>query len=259
MKIKYNIPMINNIKEKINKYKNNIKINMDSKNKEKIPIKHYTLLVLMLLLGIVTLSKNIKQFNSSRKEKYTEYNLNDKKEDGNENILASSKQTYITAESSIFTNEENIVQQDDKSIQTMSTNNSNLIMPVEGKIIKEYAMEKLIYSETLGMWRTHPGIDIACEIGTNVVSVSNGEIKNVGYDDFYGNFVIIQNGIYTYKYCNLDEGIIVKKGDAVKKNDVIGIIGVSAKGEIQDKSHLHFEVLKDNININPLDLMNFSE
>ena len=48
----------------------------------------------------------------------------------------------------------------------------------------------------------------------------------------------------------------VKHGDNVKQGDIIGTIGVSATGELQDATHLHFEVVKDEAQVNPLDLIN---
>ena len=98
MKIKYNIPMINSIKEKINNITNKIKNN----NKIKISKRNYALLFLMILLGIATLSKNINEYNKSNTEEYAEYELEESKPiDSNkvENII------YETAQSSIFTTE----------------------------------------------------------------------------------------------------------------------------------------------------------
>ena len=130
-------------------------------------------------------------------------------------------------------------------------------MPIHGEILKEYATEKLVYSETLGMWKTHPGIDIKANLNDNVKSASDGIVQSVEKDSFYGNVVKIIDGAgYTFVYSNLDSNIQLKQGDNVKKGDIIGTVGVSATGELQDSTHLHFEVIKDGIQVNPLDLIN---
>ena len=255
MKIKYNIPMINEIKNNLNKIKEKIKLN---KNDKKVPMKYYTLLLLMLALGTISLSNNIKRYNKSNKEDFKEYGLKEENINKSSTVSASNEKVYLTAESSIYIADEFVTDAEDV-IETISSNSKNLTLPVQGEIIKEYAMEKLVYSKTLGMWKTHPGIDIKTEIGTDVLSVSDGVVKDILNDDFYGNTVIIEDDIYLYKYSNLDKDIILNKGENVKQGDIIGKVGLSAKGELQDDSHLHFEILKNNIQINPLDLIGFVE
>ena len=130
-------------------------------------------------------------------------------------------------------------------------------LPVEGEIIKEFAIEKLVYSETLGMWKTHPGIDIKADLGTKVISSSNGIVQSVKKDSFYGNTVkILSEEGYMFVYSNLDNNINLLEGEKVKQGEVIGKVGVSSAGEIADKSHLHFEIIKDEIQVNPLDFIN---
>ena len=251
MKIKYNLPMINKIKYYLNNTKEKIKIGKENK---KTPVKYYTLLVLMLALGVISLTNNIKRYNKTNKESYNEYTLY---ENNNSNIVASNK-VYLTAESSIYTTDDNMLKESD-AVETISQNNDRLFLPVFGEIIKEYAIDKLVYSKTLGMWNTHPGIDIKADIGTDVISISDGKVIDIIYDEFYGNTIEIEDDTYLYKYSNLDNVVSLKIGDNVKKGDIIGSVGISAKGELQDDSHLHFEVLNDNSQINPLELLEFVE
>ena len=252
--MKFNKQKIEQIRHSLN----NIKEKMFSGKNEKVPKKYYMLLTMMLMLGIVTLSNNIKRYNHSGKEEYKEYFLEQQQVNSNDADLAE----YITAESSISTDISNIVEE--QSVETMSNNNqehktnkNNYIMPIDGEVIKEYAMEKLVYSKTLGMWKIHPGIDIKAKLGTQIKSSSYGTVQAVEQDDFYGNVVkIIDDKGYIFVYSNLDNDIEVNEGDIIKQGDIIGKVGVSASGELSDESHLHFEVVKDETQVNPLDLIN---
>lgn len=252
--MKLNKQKIEEIKGKIK----NVKEKVTNNSKEKVPKKYYALLILMLLLGIITLSKNIQEYNKSRKEDYTEYrleNLEDKQANSNDIDVAS----YITAESSISTDASNIEDEtDEEAVQTISSNKdkTSYIMPIVGDVIKEHAVEKLVYSETLGMWKTHPGIDIKAELGAKVKSASNGTVQSVEQDSFYGNTVKVVDEGYIFVYSNLDNDIVLKQGDKVEVDDIIGTVGVSAAGELQDQTHLHFEVIKDGNQVNPQDLIN---
>lgn len=251
--MKFNKQKIEEIKQKMK----NIKEKITGDKTEKVPKKYYVLLILMLLLGMVTLTNNIKQYKEVSREDYTEYKLNEQTV-GSKDVDVVN---YITDQSSISTNISNI----EEAIETLSPSGNNekitketkYIMPVEGEILKEYATEKLVYSETLGMWKTHPGIDIKANLNDKVKSVSAGIVQSVKKDSFYGNVVkIIDNAGYIFVYSNLDSDIQVKQGSNVKRGDIIGTVGVSATGELADETHLHFEVVKNEEQVNPLDLIN---
>ena len=84
-----------------------------------------------------------------------------------------------------------------------------------------------------------------------------GIVQSIEKDSFYGNVVkIINDDGYIFVYSNLDNKIAVKEGDKVKQGNIIGTIGVSATGELADETHLHFEIIKEGTQINPLDLIN---
>lgn len=247
MKIKCNIQMINSIKGKIENIKNKMKNN----SKTKVPKKNYALLLLMLLLGVATLSNNIRAYNKSNKESFEEYKLEENTQINSDKV---QNNTYETAESSIFTTESNEIVD---AVETVSNNiEAAYIMPVDGDIIKDFANDTLVYSKTLDMWKTHPGIDIKASIGTKIVSVCDGKVEEIEDNSFYGNTVkITDKQGYTFVYSNLDSDIKVKEGDTIDKGDTIGVVGVSSTGEIADEAHLHFEILKEGEYINPLELL----
>ena len=126
------------------------------------------------------------------------------------------------------------------------------IKPLEGNVIKAHSNTELVYSKTLGDWRIHKGIDIACPIGTEVRACEDGSVDAVYLDDRLGYTIIIkhENDVRT-KYCNLDSKVNVKVGQAVSKGDKIGIVGDTSEFEIADEAHLHFEVMQGDDNVAP--------
>jgi|LSQX01.1.fsa_nt_gb murein DD-endopeptidase MepM/ murein hydrolase activator NlpD len=124
--------------------------------------------------------------------------------------------------------------------------------PVKGEIILDFAKDTLIYSKTLEEWRTHSGVDIKGDMGTQVKAATDGIIEKVYKDDGLGISIIIdhENGLKT-KYSNLSTESMVKPNQKVEQGDVISGIGDSAIFEIGDQAHLHFEIIKDGENIDP--------
>lgn len=125
-------------------------------------------------------------------------------------------------------------------------------MPVEGEIIKEFANTNLVYSNTLGEWVTHNGIDIKADKTTVVKAAEAGVVKSIKNDPRYGLTIVIEHDdVYQTVYSNLLTSEFVVEGETVEKGQSIGTVGNSAVFEIADEPHLHFEILKDSIAIDP--------
>ena len=65
------------------------------------------------------------------------------------------------------------------------------VSPVDGETICGYAVESLSYNQTTRDWRTHAGVDIAAEAGTEVVAAADGEVYSVYEDDTMGTTVVL--------------------------------------------------------------------
>lgn len=65
--------------------------------------------------------------------------------------------------------------------------------PVDGEIMRDYAKDNLIYSETLKEWVTHMGIDIKAEKTTVVKSAEDGTVKSIKNDPRYGLTIVIEH------------------------------------------------------------------
>ena len=124
--------------------------------------------------------------------------------------------------------------------------------PVEGENIREYAKDKLVYSNTLEEWITHSGIDIKADKTTVVKASADGTVKSIKNDPRYGLTVVIEhNNGYTTVYSNLLTAEFVVKGEKVKQGQTIGTVGNTATFEISDEAHLHFEITKDGESLDP--------
>jgi murein DD-endopeptidase MepM/ murein hydrolase activator NlpD len=140
----------------------------------------------------------------------------------------------------------------DTNTGNQPTTTQKFIKPVLGTVSFDYAGDKLVYSKTLEDWRTHSGIDLAVDRGTSVKAVADGVISAVINDPRFGITVIIDhgNGLKTV-YSNLASDDAVTPNQIVKKGAVIGSVGNTASFESAEKPHLHFEVLKNNLPVNP--------
>ena len=127
--------------------------------------------------------------------------------------------------------------------------------PVSGTIMKSHDVEAPVFSQTLGDFRVHTGIDISAEIGAEVLAVANGTVSAVRNDHFLGKTVEVSHtGGIVSVYSNLsNDGVAVKVGDTVKAGDKLGVVGDTSLTELADESHLHFEILVSGTSVNPLD------
>lgn len=161
--------------------------------------------------------------NNTTKQNVNEEDKNDKKEENKDNNI-----------------------QEDAKVET------KFIFPVEGEVVKEFAKDSLVYSETLEEWITHMGIDIKADRSSVVKAVADGTVKSIKNDPRYGLTVTIEhNDGYTSSYSSLLTAEFVKEGEKVTQGQTIGSVGNSAVFEVSEDNHLHFELLKDGANINP--------
>ena len=103
----------------------------------------------------------------------------------------------------------------------------------------------------------HKGLDIARSGGCNIVAAQTGKVivasGDGSYNGGYGNYVIIDHGKkdgvrYTTVYAHM-KSVSVKKGDTVIKGQKIGYMGSTGWST---GTHLHFEIRRNNTQINPM-------
>lgn len=127
-----------------------------------------------------------------------------------------------------------------------------IMMPINGEIISAYSDGELVKT-TGGVWRTHDGIDIGAEEGTNVRAMTSGTVTDVYDDPLWGCCVVVDHGnTLIGHYFGLSSDLEVTVGDTVNAGDTIGTVGNTADIEADVGSHLHFALKYQNQWIDPI-------
>lgn len=171
--------------------------------------------------------------------------VEDKKSETEEEKTTETKQTAAGSGST--------TQQKQTTPKAPEPEAANFIAPVLGQITFEFAKDRLVYSKTLEDWRIHSGIDIAADRGTTIKAVADGVVSEIKNDPRLGITIVIDhnNGLKTV-YSNLASDEMVAPNQKVRQGDIIGCVGNTATFESAEVPHLHFEVLKDNVNVDPV-------
>ena len=185
-----------------------------------------------------------------------------------ENTVENTLSTNKTEKMAINTSNIEKKQTESKQTETKQTNNKDIsineeqieetakdpsfIKPVEGEKIKDYSKDNLVYSSTLDEWTTHLGIDFAAEKTDIVKAAADGKVKSIKNDPRYGLTVVIEheNGFESI-YSSLLTAEFINVGEEVKQGQTIATVGNTARFEISDETHIHFEIKKDGINVDP--------
>ena len=103
----------------------------------------------------------------------------------------------------------------------------------------------------LQTWRAHKGVDFAAPTGTPVHAAGDGKVASAGWQNGYGNAVVLQHGdTYSTVYAHLSRFATgIRPGARVAQGDVIGYVGQTgwATGP-----HLHYEFRVNNEQRNPM-------
>ena len=180
-----------------------------------------------------------------------------------DNKIALNTENLVTSENTnTITKQTNTIKKNNNTTETKKTTEKKKEIkfekPVEGEIIKEYAKDNLVYSNTLNEWTTHLGIDIKAEKTTVVKASCEGTVESIKNDPRYGLTVIIKHDDgYKTVYSNLLTAEFVVEGEKVTTGQTIGTVGNTATFEVADESHLHFEILKDNVQVDPTIYVNY--
>lgn len=129
--------------------------------------------------------------------------------------------------------------------------------PLEGQTVAVYAMDALTYNQTTRDWRTHDGLDIGADPGTQVCAAAEGTVYTVFEDEAMGMTVVIrhQDG-YVTEYSSLAQEVLIAPGDQVELGQAIGTVGTTALLETALGHHVHFSVTQDGESVDPLEFLN---
>ncbi len=129
-------------------------------------------------------------------------------------------------------------------------------LPVSGKLQKAHDTTIQVWSNTMGDYRVHVGLDIATAAEAPVYAAAAGKVERVWKDALMGQCVALtheNDTVTVYKNLSVDlaEGITV--GATVKQGQQLGIVGDTATLEMADEPHLHFEMTVKGLSVDPLD------
>jgi len=176
-------------------------------------------------------------------------------DEANQDILANTELTLGTISSQLQSQENKL-----HTLDVMLTNR-NLRKeiypqgrPVEKGWISSHFGKRA--DPFTGKQEFHRGVDFAGKYYSNVVSVAGGVVTEADGRSGYGNLVEIDHGNgYVTRYGHNDK-MTVKVGQTVKKGEVIAKMG--SKGR-STGPHVHFEVLKNGVRVDPMKFIRSKE
>lgn len=221
------------------------------KEKDKVAIVLMLAFCVIALTSIFTVKSNIDKINESNKDIIV-----------SENAKTDNKQEEAKPDDDGSAQESgNIPTVDSLDEGNGAASASDFINPIKdesAKVTNPYSMDKLIYSVTLDQYMTHCGMDIEAPEDTQVMAAAAGTVTAVYDDDRYGTSVEIThpNDIVTI-YSNLSTAEMVEVGDTVTSGQIIGGVGSTGLFESLEPAHLHFEMLKGGVYVDPAEYIKF--
>jgi murein DD-endopeptidase MepM/ murein hydrolase activator NlpD len=123
------------------------------------------------------------------------------------------------------------------------------IWPVEGVLTSPFGYR--VQPFTL-RWRMHTGLDLGAPWGTPILATNDGLVTYTGWDPGHGLSVILDHGEeVTTRYFHASR-VLVEEGDLVVAGDVIALVGSTG---MSTGPHLHFELVIDGEEVDPLDYL----
>lgn len=126
-------------------------------------------------------------------------------------------------------------------------------LPGDGRIYSYFGPRK---APIKGASTYHKGLDIGGVMGASIVAVLSGTVADAGYNLSRGYYVTIDHGggyQTIYMHCSK---LIAKKGDKVLQGEVIGLVGSTG---ISTGPHVHFSVVVNGVNVDPLKYVKYSQ
>ena len=121
--------------------------------------------------------------------------------------------------------------------------NVSIIWPIKGVITSRFGNR----TPTEIVTANHKGLDIAGNMGDNIVSAMEGTVVQYSEEGDYGKHLRIQSGEVLTLYAHCSE-LLVQEGSTVKQGDVIAKVGATGRAT---GPHLHFEIRRNDRFINP--------
>jgi len=241
-KIKESLDSLNNEKDQLEKSQ----ANLDAKNKDLADLKS-------------ELEKKVDNLQYEQDSKGVILEETKSSEAEYQNLLAEAKKQQLQAENEVYSLEKEVRQKmSEKDKVKLESGSSDIAWPIPGRTITTYFHDPdYPYRKIIG---EHPAIDIRSPQGSTLRAAADGYVARVKFDGTtnYAYIMIIHNNGLSTVYGHVS-GVSVVADQYVHQGDVIGKTGGAphgiGSGPFTTGSHLHFEVRKDGIPVNPLDYL----
>lgn len=172
-------------------------------------------------------------------------------ENSNENAIGGAEENNIENTNETINNEQTSdqntntveISQEEQDIANIKQT-TTFIKPVEGTISSKFGQRE---PTTSTVPKNHTGVDIAANMGTKIISATDGEVVLASEEGDYGKHLKIQIGEVSiiYAHCN---NLYVKQGDKITQGQEIAEVGSTGNST---GPHLHFEVRISERTIDP--------
>ena len=191
-------------------------------------------------------NKILEKMNSNKQSENKEQNSIDNNQNlvnNEENIGGAEEQAEATSDSAEDNLETSETEQNEQVVELTQMeqdalyikNSINFIKPVEGVISSKFGLRNPTV-ETVP--KNHTGTDIAANLGTQIVSATEGTVILASSEGDYGNHLKIQVNDIVILYAHCKE-LLVKEGDVIQQGQAIATVGSTGNST---GPHLHFEI-----------------
>lgn len=157
----------------------------------------------------------------------------------NEVDVYNEKEIKIYEESKVETiSLKELPESDDENVNKIRASGIEFVKPTTGVITSSFGEREEIFANTETY---HYGTDIANVVGTPIYSSIDGVVTVCSFNNETGNYIELQNGSITTRYCHLSV-FFVDKNEIVKKGQLIAEMGDTG---LVTGPHLHFEIMYD--------------
>ena len=129
----------------------------------------------------------------------------------------------------------------------LTASRGSFVWPSDGQVISKYGYRKATSGSS-----NHKGVDIGGVKGQAIVAADGGEVIFSGRDGLFGKVVRIKHDsgdITLYAHC---DSLLVEAGERVSQGQEIACLGATGNA---DGVHLHFELIIDGENVDPMEHM----
>lgn len=120
------------------------------------------------------------------------------------------------------------------------------LLPVQGYLSARF---RLVTDEK---GKIHPGIDLVADSGTPIRAAADGIVVFAGWTHDLGNMILLYHGNGFFSLYGHARQLLVSSRDFVRKGDHIALVGSSGESS---GPHVHFEIWKDGVAVNPEDYL----